>query len=1024
MDLLMRRNIMLFLGIFVLNLPTLFSANQAIAQEIQQAFTGKNAVEGRQILILDGVQEGLPQPEAQIRGLMGTLKKQGFKSKNLYVEHLDLARYPDPTHRANLTRLLSRKFGQKRIDLIIAINQQAFEFVASNLKDLMPNVPVLLENIQIPPISWDYNNRKIMNLYFQTDMAGTLDYAIKIFPDTRRLVVINGRDDRNVPFLAATSKAIAGLGKKLEVEFTEKLSYEEMLRRIATLPPHTVALLGPYFNDLTGRYFVPAEVASEVSQIANVPVFSQVDILIFQGLFGGSTVISETVGKRGGQIALDYLNGDITLTKPITRFKIDNVPLFNWPQLERWKVDANKLPANSIFFNRPPTLWGQYKAIVISTLLFIGILIALISALTIQNRRRKKAVEALRESEESFRSLFEDHSAVKFVIDPATGNIIRANHAAATYYGWSRDELTQMKIQDINRLPPEEVREDMEKASIAQKDHFEYQHRRSDGSIRDVEVFASNVEMEGQRYLHSIIHDITDRKKIEAELRASEKRNRRILHSSMDGFWRVDAQRRILEVNEAYCRMSGYSPEEILTMRVQDFEALESPEDVVGRASRITQTGSDRFVSKHHRKDGSLLDVEISIQYGMGEDGGEYAVFLRDITEQRRTEARLRQAQKMEAVGTLAGGIAHDFNNILFPIVGLSEMLLEDLPPDSPTYEDMMGIFKAGKRGRDLAKQILAIGRQKDQQHIPVRFQTVLKEVLKLSKSTIPSFIGINQHIKNDCGLIFADPTQLHQIAMNLITNAYHAVEKNGGEISVQLKETKLEDSDLEDSSLTPGRYAVFSVSDTGHGIEPTNINRIFDPYFTTKGQGKGTGLGLAVVYGIVKDHKGEIKVYSELGKGTSFNVFLPLINEEHDAAQGAEHAGFERGSESVLVVDDEEPVVLLVKRILQKLGYKVTTRTSSPDALEAFRQSPNSYDLVISDITMPNMLGQELAKRLIMIRPDIPIILCTGFSERINSETAPEHGIKGFLMKPILRSELAKMVRKVLDEAAGKSKL
>ncbi|ACN18019.1 putative sensorkinase/phosphatase protein (plasmid) [Desulforapulum autotrophicum HRM2] len=391
---------------------------------------------------------------------------------------------------------------------------------------------------------------------------------------------------------------------------------------------------------------------------------------------------------------------------------------------------------------------------------------------------------------------------------------------------------------------------------------------------------------------------------------------------------------------------------------------------------------------------------------------------IQDITERKNLEFQVQQAQKMESIGNLAGGIAHDFNNLLYPIIGFAEMLIEDLPPKSPEHESAQAIFNAGKRGCELVKQILAFSRQVDHQLSPVRFQKILAEVFKLTRSTIPSDIEIYQDIQKDCGLVMAEETQLHQIAMNLITNAYHAVEKTGGKISVQLKEITLDNDDLKDRPLQVGQYVMLSVSDNGVGIPREIMNNIFDPYFTTKEQGKGTGLGLAVVYGILREHKGDVKVYSEVGKGTTFNVYLPVMKESDEPISTEKELYKLTGTERILLVDDEISVVRLEKQMLERLGYKVSAWSNSIEALETFNSNPDGYDLVISDMTMPNMTGDQLAKELMAIRPDIPIIICTGFSERINKEQAEANKVKGFLMKPVVKSEMAQMVRKVLDEA------
>ncbi|HKL00469.1 MAG TPA: ATP-binding protein, partial [Desulfotignum sp.] len=374
------------------------------------------------------------------------------------------------------------------------------------------------------------------------------------------------------------------------------------------------------------------------------------------------------------------------------------------------------------------------------------------------------------------------------------------------------------------------------------------------------------------------------------------------------------------------------------------------------------------------------------------------------------------QAQKMESIGSLAGGIAHDFNNLLFPIVGLSEMMLADFPPDSMEHQNLHEIFTAGTRGRELVQQILSFSRQSDHQPIPVHIQKILKEVLKLCRATIPADITITKDIQTDCGPVMADPTQIHQIAMNLITNAYHAVEPAGGTISLQLTEMNVNQTDDPVEDLAPGRYALLLVSDTGMGIDPAVMSKIFDPYFTTKEKGRGTGLGLATVYGIVKSYGGDIRVYSDTGKGTTFHVFLPLLEKHRASEPEKEITPHPTGTEHILLVDDEKPIVHLEKQMLERLGYTITSFTGSADALAAFRADPTRFDLVITDMNMPYLTGMQLANELIAVRPDIPIIICTGFSERINQKQAKALGIRGMLMKPVGTKDLAQKVRDVLE--------
>ncbi|CCK80058.1 response regulator [Desulfobacula toluolica] len=388
--------------------------------------------------------------------------------------------------------------------------------------------------------------------------------------------------------------------------------------------------------------------------------------------------------------------------------------------------------------------------------------------------------------------------------------------------------------------------------------------------------------------------------------------------------------------------------------------------------------------------------------------------------ERKMLEAQLQQAQRMESIGTLAGGIAHDFNNILFPIVGHTEMLLEDVPEGSLWRDDLNEIYIGALRARDLVKQILTFSRQESIELILTKTQPIIKEVLKLIRSTIPTTIEIKQNIETDCGLVKADPTQIHQIMMNLTTNAYHAMQDIGGELKVSLKEVKLSRNNAIIPDMLPGTYACLTVADTGIGMDKNITEKIFDPFFTTKE--KGTGMGLSVVHGIVNRMGGTIRVHSEPGKGSEFNVYFPVARSSSEEQDSLTKKLIQGGTERLLLVDDENAIILMEKRMLERLGYQITSCTDSIEALEVFHTNPDKFDLVITDMAMPNMPGDKLSAEMARIRPDISILLCTGFSERISEEKAASLGIKGLLMKPIVMRDFAQKIRDVLDESVPAS--
>lgn len=384
----------------------------------------------------------------------------------------------------------------------------------------------------------------------------------------------------------------------------------------------------------------------------------------------------------------------------------------------------------------------------------------------------------------------------------------------------------------------------------------------------------------------------------------------------------------------------------------------------------------------------------------------------------QESERQLHQSQKMESLGTLAGGIAHDFNNILFPIIGYAEMLLNDVSKDSSIHTSLGEIYTSAMRAKDLVQQILTFAHKETTELVTMKMQSIIKEALKLIRSTIPATIEIQQDINPHCGFVKADPTQIHQIIMNLATNAYHAMQKTGGQLKVSLKEIKLENKDLLNPDMTPGDYALLTIADSGIGIKKNVMGKIFDPFFTTKDKSKGTGMGLSVVHGIVKSMDGEIQVYSEPDKGTEFKVYIPVEKNSMIKNKIKTKNHIQGGTEKILLVDDEESILVMEKKMLTRLGYQVNSYLSSIDALEAFRSGPDKFDLVITDMAMPGLPGDKLSYELTQIRGDIPILLCTGFSETMSEEKVVSLGIKGLLFKPIAMKDLSKKIREVLDGA------
>ncbi len=560
----------------------------------------------------------------------------------------------------------------------------------------------------------------------------------------------------------------------------------------------------------------------------------------------------------------------------------------------------------------------------------------------------------------------------------------------------------------------ERVREAMQTQKIC------YDHRQvlnNDGETHYDEVTVYPLIDDGVEGAVIRVDDVTKR------VRAEEERVRlsTAIEQAQEIIVITDADANIQYVNPAFENITGYTSSEI---HGQNLRILQSSEHDKHYYTDMwhTLTGGNTWRGHliNKKKDGSIYHEEATISPVKDTSGSivNYVAVKRDITKEMQKDKQLQQSQKMESIGTLAGGIAHDFNNILAAIMGYTQLSLDDVKDMPETHQSLKEVLIASNRAKDLVSQILMFSRSTEIEKKPVKTIPIVKEVCKFMRSSLPTTIEIRQHITAKNDWIMTDPTQFHQVLMNLITNAGHAMMERGGVLEVLLEETFINKNDLAaHSDLKIGVYLKISVKDTGYGISKDNLGRIFEPYFTTKEKGEGTGLGLAVVHGIIKEHGGDIRAYSEVGKGTAFHVLLPLLQKESEAFDSEVSAPLPTGTESIMFVDDEGALIETSKRQLERLGYRVTGASNAQQALELINEAKDNFDLIITDKTMPKMTGFDLAHEIRKICSEIPIILCTGFKEKGDDTKVSKAGINAIIMKPINNREIAEMIRKLLGQ-------
>lgn len=651
---------------------------------------------------------------------------------------------------------------------------------------------------------------------------------------------------------------------------------------------------------------------------------------------------------------------------------------------------------------------------------------------------RQKTQERLKESEQMLDSILDTVPDIIYRLDPK-GKITFIS-SAIKKYGYEPENLLGKSILDI--IHPDDLlrgnaRVDERRTGKRRTHNLEARilpNKASDHhppSCSDLPVFL--IEAEGLYDFddnksffigtQGIARDITQEKISSAALKESEERFRRLATHAQDIIFRVALPSGLCEfLSPAITEVSGYSMDEIGNDFFKFLEKcikktwlkgfyIEWENALAGNPSQvleypvISKTGREKWL--YHRN---------FVIYNEKNEPAAIEGIITDLTERKNLEHQLRKAQKMEAIGTLAGGIAHDFNNILSAIIGNTELLKMLIPKDDPLQQKAENIFKASQRARELIMQILAFSKQSDQELGPIRIANIIKETTKLLEASLPKTIEIVQDIEDSKLTALANPTLVHQIVMNLCTNASHAMLETGGQMRISVTEELTPQCPVDIKPPPSNSWIKIEISDTGHGISSDIMEKIFDPYFTTKPKSQGTGLGLSVVHGIVTSLNGFIQVESTIGRGTSFGVLLPMVRIVSDDAKKDRGSLLpETGKERILLVDDETMILQANDEILKKLGYEVISKSDPEEAFKIFHDNPDAFDLILTDMTMPRLTGENLAKKVLTIRPDIPIILTTGYSELISPEKARSIGIKDFLMKPLTIDVLSSSIRKNL---------
>ncbi len=852
----------------------------------------------RQVLVLNSYHAGYEWADGTIKGIREQFDESGEKV-DLYIEFMDTKRYSDDDHFSHLRELYKYKFSDRNFDVIIACDDNALNFLLANRKNLAPRVPIVFCGINnfTPSRIAGYEN--ITGVVEGVNFRANIDLALELHPNLKRIVVIGGSTLSIVSMRRRLEQVVPEYVDRVKFDYLVNLSMSDLLKRLEDVPRSDVVFHLGVQKDKDGKNYIIKHSNKLTTSRCKAPVYTCWNHMITPGVFGGYVVNSVSQGRTAADLAMRILRGEDADDIPVIT-ESPNSYMFNHNQLQRFGIDMSSLPESSIILGRPFSFYETYKKTIWSVVSAFILLLSIVAILARSITLRKSAEEALRESAEKFRGLFNDALDMIHIVD-ANGNIIDVNQAELETMAYTRDEYIGKHILEIV--------------------HPDYQ---------TVSKTALDSAFEGK------------------------------------------------EVRE-----------------------LETA-----------------WITKH----GKRIDVEVNAvpQIERGKIVSVRAI-ARDITERKQTEeekkeleAKFQEAQKMEAIGTLAGGIAHDFNNLLMSIQGNISLMLLNIDSTHPHYKFLTTIQNEITNGAELTKQLLGYAR-KGRYYVQLININELVEKTAMSVGIARREISIHQELAGDLFAIEADQGQIQQVLLNLLVNAADAM-PGGGDLI--LKTANVTDKDIKGKVYDPkpGDYVLLTITDTGTGMDKETIKRIFDPFFTTKEMGRGTGLGLASTYGIIKGHGGYIDVDSEPGRGTTFTIYLPATEKKVEkAAKPAEQ--MVKGTETILLVDDEERVLDVYIWVLKGLGYTVLGAKDGREAVEIYEENKDKIDLVILDMVMPRMGGGEAYDKMKEINPKVKVLLSSGYSIDSEAKEILARGCDAFIQKPFGMQELSQRIREILEK-------
>ena len=989
------------------------------------------SVAHQNVLILHSYHGGFPWTDSIQKGIMEELGN--LEDVDLFVEYMDTKQTPPELLFPHLANIYELKYSYRDIDIILTSDDNAFDFAIGTRDVLFPDIPIVFCGVN------NFSKNRLQGYTDITGVAEDVDFLkgteliLDIFPKTKTIAVISDITATGDLHKEKYEKdVISKLSDRVEFKKLYRLTAARLKDELERLPSNSAVFDLTFWRDPTGQTFNHRVSNTLITEASPVPVFTAWDHTIVYGILGGIATNGFLQGKTAAKMVKRILDGEKPSAIPVAE-KSPNIPMFDYSVMQRFGVEKSQLPSNSIILNEPESFYYKYKSIVWLTIAFIILQMIAISLLILNIKKRKTAQTALIESENKFQTLVKNIPGTVYQFVFTRQGDFRFEYISENcieLFGYSAIDIKsdpKVVFDNIPQPDADKVKQKiMKSASTLTPYSVDQRFIKNDG--KTIWLHASSIPRKlsnGDVIWDGVSLDITQRKQAEERLIEFEERFRLTFYTSPDAININKMDGTYLEINEGFIQLTGYTRKDAIGKTSTDINIWDIPED---RERLVEGLQKDGYVknleSRFLMKDGSYKIALMSATIIQLQGEPHILSITRDITDLRKTEQeklllerQLQQAQKMESVGRLAGGVAHDFNNMLGVILGHAELAMEELDRDQPIFNDLQQILKAANRSTDITRQLLAFARK----------QIVSPKVIDLNETVTGMLKMLLRLIGEDVEFVWLpgkqlwpikmDPSQIDQILVNLCVNARDAL-AGVGKITVETGICTLdEDYCSTHAGFVPGQYVKMEVSDNGSGMDRETMSYIFEPFYTTKAVNEGTGLGLATVYGIVKQNNGFINVYSELGQGTIFTIYLPRhLGKANQAQLKSQPEPVIRGNETILLVEDEPTILTMATTMLQRLGYTVLATDSPSKAIRLADEHSGEIHLLLTDVIMPEMHGRLLMEKLTVNRPELKCLFMSGYTANVISHQGVLDEGVNFIQKPFVKREIAAKIRIALE--------